>query len=544
MYLLRVCSLIILFLAVSFAKNFTFEELNEAPKGLVKDYYIYKFVNNNEVSKDDLSHLQKQIYRYKGKIKTKFDKELDLKKTDPCKGEFLSLSLKCQKIKISSKIVANLSKRDRNLLLKKYKKQDKDLYEFMMILNSKNPIKKAIKEQNTFAYRKLFLESKNKNEFFANKIGEEFINKLAGFYWFRAYSKNATILRNNENLRKQLLEISPKSSNVHFAFTLGLNSILLNDEKRALKYFEFASSSEKNVELRDKALFWVYLVSKNRTPLKKLASSKDISIYSLYAMEKTGGRKISIVSPKISNDKKINDYDISDPFAWQKSKEEARKLSKDELKKYANKFRTSETLGQYCYFLERINGWERHYFPMPFMDYIGTNDKERQALILSIARQESRFIPTAISSSYALGMMQFMPFLANHIGKKELKIEGFEQDDMFEPKTAYKIANVHLDYLEKYLQSPLFIAYAYNGGIGFVRRMLKNGKYFSHNSKYEKYEPFLSIETVPYEQSREYGKKVLANYIIYLSILDSSKEISHFFENLEKPGALEKFRLL
>ncbi len=55
---------------------------------------------------------------------------------------------------------------------------------------------------------------------------------------------------------------------------------------------------------------------------------------------------------------------------------------------------------------------------MPYYDNIKDYNKTRQALILAIARQESRFIPTAISVSYALGMMQFMPFLANHIGKK------------------------------------------------------------------------------------------------------------------------------
>ena len=104
---------------------------------------------------------------------------------------------------------------------------------------------------------------------------------------------------------------------------------------------------------------------------------------------------------------------------------------------------------------------------MPYYDNIKDYNKTRQALILAIARQESRFIPTAISVSYALGMMQFMPFLANHIGEKELKIPNFDQDFMFKPEIAYYFGNYHLNYLESRLKSPLFVAYAYNGGIGF-----------------------------------------------------------------------------
>ena len=148
------------------------------------------------------------------------------------------------------------------------------------------------------------------------------------------------------------------------------------------------------------------------------------------------------------------------------------------------------------------------------MEFIGTDDLRRQALILALARQESRFVPSAISTSYALGMMQFMPFVANDIAKKQGLAE-FDQDNMFKPEVAYKFANIHLDYLENYLISPVFIAYAYNGGIGFTNRMLKNGLF----NKKGKYEPYLAMELVPYAESRDYAKKVLANFVIYAQIL-------------------------
>ena len=192
--------------------------------------------------------------------------------------------------------------------------------------------------------------------------------------------------------------------------------------------------------------------------------------------------------------------------------------------------------------MERAHNYKKHYYPLPFMDKIGTKDVKRQALILALARQESRFIPGSVSTSYALGMMQFMPFLARDIGKKELKIPDFDESDMFKPEIAYKFANHHLDYLQTYLKSPVFVAYAYNGGIGFVKKMLLGGKIFNPNNAKNKYEPFLSMELVPFSESRDYGKKVLANYIIYRAILGSNTKISQFFESLMIPERSDTFR--
>ena len=77
-----------------------------------------------------------------------------------------------------------------------------------------------------------------------------------------------------------------------------------------------------------------------------------------------------------------------------------------------------------------------------------------------------------------------------------------------------KYAKKHLLWLAKRLDNPLFISYAYNGGIGFTRR--KVIPFFKFKGIYE---PFLSMEMVPYIESRKYGKKVLTNYVIYYNKL-------------------------
>ena len=120
---------------------------------------------------------------------------------------------------------------------------------------------------------------------------------------------------------------------------------------------------------------------------------------------------------------------------------------------------------------------------------------EDRALILALARQESRFVPAALSRSFAIGAMQMMPFLiramAEDKGEKDVDLTEF-----FYPERIVPYAKDHLKWLRRRLDNPLFIAYAYNGGIGFTNREVV-GKLFVTKGKYE---PFLSMELVPYAE--------------------------------------------
>jgi soluble lytic murein transglycosylase len=86
--------------------------------------------------------------------------------------------------------------------------------------------------------------------------------------------------------------------------------------------------------------------------------------------------------------------------------------------------------------------------------------------------------------------MQIMPFLSKAIAK-ELQ-EPYDIDKQLEAKTNIRYAHHHLNFLEKRLKHPLFIAYAYNGGIGFTKRVLKSGLF-----KSGEYEPFFEYGTCP-----------------------------------------------
>jgi soluble lytic murein transglycosylase len=116
--------------------------------------------------------------------------------------------------------------------------------------------------------------------------------------------------------------------------------------------------------------------------------------------------------------------------------------------------------------------------------------------------------------------------------------EKIDYDAIFNPNKAIIYANHHLNYLIKHLYSPLFIAYAYNGGIGFTRRLITSGKYFGRG----RYEPYMSMEMMKNREAREYGKKVLTNYVIYLNKLGISARILPFLRVLNNPSRTDRFR--
>ena len=151
-------------------------------------------------------------------------------------------------------------------------------------------------------------------------------------------------------------------------------------------------------------------------------------------------------------------------------------------------------------------------------------------------RQESRMIPAALSRSYALGLMQIMPFVTDDISKRiENPIKSY--DDMFKPCYNIRYSRAHIKWMQKSLYHPLFMAYAYNGGLGFFKKYLLKGHFED-----TQYEPFLSMEMMAQSETREYGKKVLANYVIYKKIMGEEVSIIHLFDILKEPKKTDCFR--
>ena len=544
MVLLRHFSILSLACVALLGKIYTYEELKKEPKSLAKDYYINRLINEGSYTKEQIADLSRDVFRKAGLVQKSIDKILPPKAApSKCPGinakNITQANLTCQNLLTSIAFSLKLDNHTREILAANLAKTNPEKSKILLALNEVNPAKAFANLNDTKSFLELFNASspQNKSILFSESFDANFMTKLYSQKGFTNLLNDIVLNKKYEGFRRNLLSIDPAITEKNDAFTLGLNAILLGQDDIAFSLFARAKSTFERAWQRDNATFWQYQISKNESFLKELGASKDANIYSLYARDLIGGEPLEVIVPRPSK-QNIENFDVSDPFLWNKTAALAKDMNATQASEFAKKFYTNESIGAYAYFMQKAHGWEKQYFLMPSSPELEGISNERKSMIYALARQESLFIPSVVSTSYALGMMQFMPFLANAIGKKELKIPNFDQDDLFKTDIAFKFANHHLNYLDKFLYHPLFTAYAYNGGIGFTKKLITRDDMFKEG----KFEPFLSIELVPVGETRSYGKKVLANYVIYMALTGSNIKISQLFENLTKPALTDKFR--
>ncbi len=318
-------------------------------------------------------------------------------------------------------------------------------------------------------------------------------------------------------------------------FYLGLNALRHGKKTLALEHLDAAYLKYYYQHDRDKALFWHYQIAQDDKTLRQLSESFDINIYTLFAREKLGlerGNYYTSLDVKTQPPK----VDITDPFEWLKILDEVKVTPSERLEALSQRYRSPQMLGVQSFIYERATRYRDQGFIMPYREYLKGLDSDALALVYAIMRQESRFIPAALSASYAMGLMQMMPFLV-HAMEKEMDQKLENLDDMFDPETNLKFATKHLQWLQKSYYHPLFVAYSYNGGYGFLRNHLKTGAFGSGA-----YEPFMSMEMMLNSESREYGKRVLANYVIYKEILGEKVSLIKLCDSLDEPKLTDRFR--
>jgi len=329
----------------------------------------------------------------------------------------------------------------------------------------------------------------------------------------------------NKNWRKRL--------KAHKSFKHGIALMQQRKPEQATMYFNDAYRNyDKQYDI-DKSLFWLYLSTKDDNYIKILRESCNANMYTLIAADTINARYPKTITESIWKNR-ISGFDIQDPIQWAKVKEKM--YSGVDLDDLADDHKSQETIGIYTFLKAKACNYTESYYPMPYRDAMKHMTPQRQALIYAIARQESRFVPASVSRSFALGMMQFMPFLIEHVAKQ--KGEKIDYDDIFNPYKAIEYADFHLDYLTKWLYHPLFIAYAYNGGIGFTKKHIMNPRNFRKGP----YEPYMSMETMENEEAKEYGKRVLSNYVIYLNKLGVTTRIFPLLRTLATPSQTDRFR--
>ncbi|MCX7893261.1 MAG: lytic transglycosylase domain-containing protein [Burkholderiales bacterium] len=133
-----------------------------------------------------------------------------------------------------------------------------------------------------------------------------------------------------------------------------------------------------------------------------------------------------------------------------------------------------------------------------------------EAWVLGVTRQESRFIQNARSSAGAMGLMQLMPATAKHVARKN-GMQGFTLAQTTEVPVNVQLGTSYLrQVLDELDGSPVLAAAAYNAGPGRAARW----------RAWRPLEGAIYAETIPFNETRDYVKRVMSNTVYYAAILN------------------------
>ncbi len=127
------------------------------------------------------------------------------------------------------------------------------------------------------------------------------------------------------------------------------------------------------------------------------------------------------------------------------------------------------------------------------------------AMLYAIARQESRFIQDIVSSAGAVGLMQLMPATARWVAKKVGRAD-FRPAAIADAELNTQFGAFYFKYwFERLDRMPALAAAAYNAGPGRAQAWRPPAAI----------EGAIWAETIPFNETRDYVKKVLANAVVY-----------------------------
>jgi soluble lytic murein transglycosylase len=127
----------------------------------------------------------------------------------------------------------------------------------------------------------------------------------------------------------------------------------------------------------------------------------------------------------------------------------------------------------------------------------------------AVIRQESVFDPEVVSPAGAIGLMQIMPATGKTIAR-ELG-EPFSIESLYSPEVNIRYGTYYLYKLSKeFDNSREFTLAGYNGGPPKAKEWQERGR--------DK-DPDLMIEGIVFSETRNYVKKVMANFWMYSQIM-------------------------
>ena len=169
-------------------------------------------------------------------------------------------------------------------------------------------------------------------------------------------------------------------------------------------------------------------------------------------------------------------------------------------------------------------------FIMPFRELIEPRVREQNldlAWVYGLMRQESRFVVPARSSAGAQGLMQVMPDTGRWVAQ-QIGMRDFHPRMLNDPRTNVLLGTNYMRLIMRELHNhPVLASAGYNAGPGRARRWRDD----------RPLEAAIYIETIPFNETRDYVKKVLANAVVYAALIEQRPQsLKRWLAPIAPPG--------
>ncbi len=152
-----------------------------------------------------------------------------------------------------------------------------------------------------------------------------------------------------------------------------------------------------------------------------------------------------------------------------------------------------------------------HYaYPLPYADLIADAVSEHlkidPMLAHALIKQESHYERDIVSKVGAVGLMQLMPYTARALATS-LKMRPPRAKDLMEPETNIRLGVMYMEQVfDKFDNNMIYAIASYNAGPNAVESWVR---------KNPDEDPDIFVENIPYDETKNYVKKVLSNFWIY-----------------------------
>ena len=166
--------------------------------------------------------------------------------------------------------------------------------------------------------------------------------------------------------------------------------------------------------------------------------------------------------------------------------------------------------------------------PMPA--YAPLRTPPEPAFLLAIARQESEFNTSTFSGAGARGILQVMPVTAKHVCT-DYKVKCDIGRLMTDPAYNTMMGSAYIaDRMREFQGAYVLTLAGYNAGPGRARQwMRENG-----DPRDGKVDPLDWIHAIPFEETREYVQKVMANIQVYRARLGEDASAARLGQDLRR----------